>query len=110
MAKYAYCRVSTDAQGESGVSLKAQDTITQKIGLRIDDVWGDARFPERIERTGYFVDVHSAYRCGFFERPAGRKLLDVLDDGDTIIMQRLDRGFRSVGDFCNFIEIGRAHV
>ena len=103
MAKYAYCRVSTDAQGESGVSLKAQDTITQKIGLRIDDVWGDARFPERIERPGYFVDVHSAYRCGFFERPAGKKLLDVLDDGDTIIMQRLDRGFRSVGDFCNFI-------
>ncbi|NCX55841.1 MAG: hypothetical protein EBW87_01375, partial [Burkholderiaceae bacterium] len=83
--KYAYVRVSTNAQEDSGVGLNAQDIVIQRLAASIPDDWGLTRFPHGVKRRGHFVDVTSAYTVSFFDRAAGKALLKVLDDGDTIM-------------------------
>lgn len=115
MRKYAYCRVSTDEQGVSGIGLAHQRAASLKMGERIPCLWGTELFPDAASakkgvvctEPGFFVDVVSAYRTPFVQRPAGRALVEILDPGDTIIFSRLDRGFRSVMDFCSFIKLAQ---
>lgn len=107
MRKYAYCRVSTDEQGASGIGLEHQRRMSLKIGSRFEELWGSERFPDVCSETGFFVDEISAYRVPFAKRPAGKALLEVLDPGDILIISRLDRGFRSVADFSNFIKLAQ---
>lgn len=107
--KYAYVRVSTNAQEDSGVGLNAQDLVIQRLAASIPDDWGLTRFPHGVKRRGHFVDVTSAYTVSFFDRAAGKALLKVLDDGDTIMMARIDRGFRTVSDFCNFMKVAKTY-
>lgn len=109
MKKYAYVRVSTLAQEESGVGMLAQELTTKRLGESIAEDWGMNRFPQGTRKAGYFVDVTSASSNPFFARPAGKALLNTLDDGDTIVMTRLDRGFRSVADFCNFLSLAKTY-
>lgn len=107
--KYAYIRVSTNAQEDSGVGMHAQEMTTQRLAAAVDDDWGITRFPHNVKKRGYYVDVTSAYTVSFFDRAAGKALLKVLDDGDTIMMTRLDRGFRTVIDFCNFMKVAKTY-
>jgi len=105
MTVYAYCRVSTDEQGVSGISLIHQETVCLKSGNATGEKWGNDRFPETCSRPGFFVDVVSSYRTPFDKRPAGKALLDALDPGDVIVISRVDRAFRSTLDFCRFLKL-----
>ena len=97
---YCYLRVSSKRQGESGGSLKNQE----KQCLRMAKI---ARLSLGIaccdleNRTGLFVDIdQSAWRKRFDERPAGKALLKTVQPGDSIIVHKIDRAFRSMTDFC----------
>jgi putative DNA-invertase from lambdoid prophage Rac len=87
MASYGYCRVSTIAQAESGQSLAVQRRQIQGWamlqGLHLSKVY--------IERG-----VSGSTPLG--ERPEGRELLSRLKSGDTVILPKLDRAFRSALD------------
>lgn len=83
-----YCRVSTDAQGESGAGLEAQQaTISAEANRR---GWGDVRV---------FVDVASGKSTR--RRPQLAAALDVLADGSArvLVVAKLDRLSRSLLDF-----------
>lgn len=84
MTVYAYCRVSTGGQGESGLGMEAQQT----------------RIAEECERRGWeptFVcEVESGKNMN---RPLLQEMLQQLDSGDVVIAAKLDRLSRSVYDF-----------
>lgn len=105
MRVYAYCRVSTDEQGISGISLVHQESVCLRLGQESGLLWGKERFPATCKREGFFVDVQSAYKKPFAKRPAGKALLECLDPGDTLVVSRLDRAFRSTIDFCSFLDL-----
>jgi putative DNA-invertase from lambdoid prophage Rac len=84
---YGYIRVSTNNQVENGMSLDDQKRQIQLYGevhkLKVDKV-----FTERGVSAG----------VEFYKRPTGKKLMEVLQDGDVIICAKLDRMFRSCLD------------
>lgn len=85
MKVYGYVRVSTDDQENS--------LANQMETLRADAV----RRGLTIEHIFVDEDV-SAYDVQLRDRPAGKKLWDILDSGDTVLLCKLDRVFRSVVD------------
>lgn len=79
---YLYARVSTDKQ-ENGRDAQVQ---------RLKDWAGDS--PHEL-----FVDEDvSAYSVPLNRRPAGKQLCDRLQRGDTVVVTKDDRAFRSVLD------------
>lgn len=74
---YGYCRVSTPAQEKDGHSLEAQSDELYRQGAEI--IWSDTF-------TGTRTD-----------RPQFQKLLGVLQAGDTLLVTKIDRIGRSVG-------------
>ena len=84
---YGYIRVSTNNQVENGMSLEDQKRQIELYGevhkLKLDKV-----FTERGVSGG----------VAFYKRPAGKKLMEVLQDGDVVICSKLDRMFRSCLD------------
>lgn len=102
----AYLRVSTDQQASKGLSLMAQGDVVMKRAIRLGLTFKDCSCDKlKYPRPGYFVDAaESAYTTRFEKRPAGGKLLENLEEGDTVIVSRLDRGFRSVVDFITVTE------
>ena len=84
---YGYIRVSTNNQVENGMSLDDQKRQIELYGevhkLKVDKV-----FTERGVSAG----------VEFYKRPTGKKLMEVLQDGDVIICAKLDRMFRSCLD------------
>lgn len=87
MPVYGYARVSTNRQIENS-SIESQIEAIR------------ARFPG----VAVFVDDGVSGSVPLFERPAGRELNAKLCEGDTIVLAKLDRGFRSVEDFCRTLE------
>jgi DNA invertase Pin-like site-specific DNA recombinase len=84
MAIFGYARVSTDGQ-----TLAAQDAALKAAGC-----------------TKIFAEKISGARS---DRPQLAKLLKSIDDGDTIIVTRLDRLARSTRDLLNTLHaIGKA--
>ncbi len=83
MMKYvAYYRVSTKAQGASGLGLEAQNTCVE---CRIDSIGG--------ELVGEFTDIESGKRD---DRPQLKAALEVCKrEGATLIIAKLDRLSRS---------------
>lgn len=81
--KYGYARVSTRGQVTDGNSLEAQEKILQEHGA------------EQI-----FVDSFTGTKI---DRPEFTKLLSVLQSGDTLIVAKLDRFARSVGQATELI-------
>lgn len=73
---YGYCRVSTKGQAKDGNSLEAQEKALKEAGAI--EIYADAF-------TGTKAD-----------RPNFDKLLKVLQDGDTLIVTKLDRFARSM--------------
>ena len=110
MTTYAYCRVSTDKQQKSGLSLREQ--ITQVVnyakfkGLDLGNL-------RKIEFDGepmdcprnIVVETESASRKDFSHRPGGVWLGERMKRGDQIIFPKLDRGFRNVKDLLGMLEI-----
>ncbi len=101
--KFAYLRVSTAEQGRSGVGLNAQEATCLRLGNSVQCPWHHERYPEACQRSGFIVDEISGYKNALGNRPGGRKLLNLLQPGDSIIMSNIDRGFRSLLDFCGFV-------
>ena len=87
MAVYAYVRVSTIRQASEGESLETQQRIiagyAQMHDLKVDQVF--------LERA-----VSGSTPLGY--RPQGKALLAALRPGDSIIIAKLDRMFRSALD------------
>lgn len=92
---HGYARVSTISQVDSGLSLEAQQkqlkAYFELLRVRLDPnplAWGDV-----------FVDPGiSGYKIPFARREAGGALNARLQQGDHLIISRLDRAFRRVAD------------
>ena len=88
MAAYGYVRVSSAEQaGDDRTSLETQRrkvaAVAELSGLDLARV---------IEEPGVSGGTALA------ERPGGRELLGLLQRGDTVIVSKLDRGFRNAAD------------
>jgi len=98
-----YLRVSSAEQKKSQIGLMAQSNNVKAMAdlkqLKMRDQSCDSEVFV-LPRQGYFVDeAVSAYRIPLDKRPAGSAMLQALQRGDTLIVSRLDRAFRSVADF-----------
>lgn len=103
-----YVRVSTVEQGKSGLGIEAQVKTIEKIGEKLRDPWGTARYPDEGDwYEGFFMDHCSAYTGTFMNRSGVKALIAQLEPGDTLIVSRLDRLCRNASDFCKFIELAR---
>ena len=92
-AVYGYCRVSTDQQRDSGISLDEQ---ARKIEARALEMgWNLARV---------FVDAGVSGSIPFARRPEGAKLLAALRPGDVVVAAKMDRCFRSAFDALQVIQ------
>lgn len=81
--KYGYCRVSTKGQEKYGNSLEFQENLLREHGA--EQIFCDSF-------TGTKID-----------RPEFSKLLSILQSGDTLIVCKLDRFARSVGQATQLI-------
>lgn len=86
MTTYAYTRVSTTEQVD-GTSLDEQERKARGVAM----IRGE-------EITEVFSDAGVSGSVPLEDRPAGKKLLDVLKKGDTLIVAKLDRIFRNATD------------
>lgn len=82
---YGYCRVSTKHQAKDGNSLEAQKTALKANGATEETIYIDSF-------TGTKLD-----------RPQFTELRKVLKKGDTLIVTKLDRFARSVGQASELI-------
>lgn len=80
---YGYCRVSTRGQAKDGNSLESQQNILKENGAEI-----------------LYTDSFTGTKM---ERPELDKLLSKLQDGDTLIVTKLDRFARSVSQATELI-------
>ena len=87
MNTYAYTRVSK-ADSENGTTDNQIHLIRSQ--LDIDMV---------------FSDVNISGSMPFIERPEAKKLLSYLNKGDTVVIAKLDRGFRDTADCLNTVNL-----
>jgi DNA invertase Pin-like site-specific DNA recombinase len=89
---YGYPRVSTKKQVKSQLGLRAQQRMIEdyyRLRLRAQKVrWGRLYADKGV----------SAYRQRLIHRPNGRKLMEILEPGDHVIVPKVDRAFRSSAD------------
>mgnify|MGYP003403395800 CR=1 FL=1 len=83
MRVFGYVRVSTNRQIDNSSCAAQAEAIVR-------------RFPDVAE---VFQDDGVSGSIPLFERPAGKALRDQLRPGDTLVISKLDRGFRSTEDF-----------
>lgn len=76
MTTYAYLRVSTDQQTQSGAGLEAQEDACRRCA-------GDL--------GGVYRDEGVSGKTGLDKRPALLELISALDKGDTLIVAKRDR-------------------
>jgi DNA invertase Pin-like site-specific DNA recombinase len=93
MRIYAYLRVSTSEQASNGDSLATQRQ--QIAGYAMMRGW---------EVTEFFVDGGVSGSVPLAARPEGKRLLEVVEKGDVIIIAKLDRAFRSAADALGTLE------
>jgi DNA invertase Pin-like site-specific DNA recombinase len=89
MTLYAYARASTDKQEESP---DVQKGLIQR--------WALVQGHGKLQASDFFVDIDVSGSTPFVERKAGGALYRRVRRGDTIIVARMDRAFRSMADFC----------
>jgi DNA invertase Pin-like site-specific DNA recombinase len=90
---YGYCRVSTDRQADSGISLDEQE---RKIKARCMEQGWD------LEHV--YIDAGVSGSTPLGKRPEGAKLLAALRLGDVVIVAKMDRAFRSALDALTVIQ------
>ncbi|TWT07328.1 recombinase family protein [Planococcus sp. CPCC 101016] len=73
--KYGYCRVSTAGQSTNGNSMEVQEAAVKSAGAEI-----------------VFKDVYTGTKT---DRPKFAELLSLLEEGDSLIVTKLDRFARS---------------
>jgi DNA invertase Pin-like site-specific DNA recombinase len=96
---WGYCRVSTDRQADSGISLDEQQ---RKIEARCTEHgW-------QLEHV--YVDAGVSGSVAAQQRPQGARLLVALRPGDVIIAAKMDRCFRSAFDALATIESFKSRV
>lgn len=78
MAKYGYVRVSTVSQSKNGNSLENQI---------------NALVAEGVDRDNIFSDTYTGTKM---DRPEFSKLCSILNEGDTLVVTKLDRFARSM--------------
>jgi DNA invertase Pin-like site-specific DNA recombinase len=84
---FGYCRVSTDQQRDSGISLDEQQ---RKIEARaLENGW-------QLERV--YVDAGVSGSTPLGRRPQGARLLAAVKPGDIVCAAKMDRMFRSAFD------------
>lgn len=92
MAVFGYVRVSTLQQATEGESLETQKKqvlgYAESRGLKLDPV-------------NVFVERGISGGAEFKSRPEGARLIEGLNEGDTVIFPKLDRGFRNTRDALN---------
>ena len=84
---YAYTRVSTQKQGESGVSLQQQKEAIEHYALR-----------NNLSVTQWFEEQETAAKQG---RPIFSRILNLLKEGsaDGLIVHKIDRSARNLKDW-----------
>lgn len=89
----AYCRVSTDEQASSGVSLAAQEAKLRAYALAMD-----------LELVR--VESDAGVSAKTLDRPALQRALASLsaDEADALVVVKLDRLTRSVRDLADLLE------
>lgn len=92
MTAYGYVRVSTVEQAE-GNSLAAQERKVRAA----------AEFNGETFDT-LFSDAGVSGGISLFDRPASKRMIDVLKPGDMVIAAKLDRMFRSAADALEWME------
>lgn len=86
---YGYFRVSTSRQAEDGYSLEGQKAAIAKYAAE-----------KGFGKVEFFVDPGaSASKIPLANREAGRLLVERIRTGDRVIIPKIDRAFRSFGDF-----------
>lgn len=96
----AYPRVSTEEQKRHGLSIEAQTEALQ--------AWAEQR---HLTISRFYNDAGNSARKPYHKRPAMMELLADVEAGkiDLIIFTKLDRWFRSVGEYYKVQEILDAH-
>jgi DNA invertase Pin-like site-specific DNA recombinase len=84
---YGYARVSTQGQSDSGISLDEQQRKIE--GRCLENGW----YLERV-----YTDAGVSGSTPLSRRPEGAKLLHAVEAGDTVIVAKMDRMFRSALD------------
>ena len=92
---YGYVRVSTDEQVKSGISLETQK---QQISEFVREKYNR-------DVTEFFADEGISGTHAVLDRPASRKMTDVIDEHDVVICTRLDRLSRSSSDLLGLIPV-----
>lgn len=91
MRVFAYCRVSSKAQGDSGLSLESQEARIRAYCVALG-----------FDLAGVFVEVASA---ASFDRPVLKRAIDSCQlERAGLIVTKLDRLSRRVKDFCAIID------
>lgn len=86
---YGYARVSTVEQA-TGTSLDEQERTIRAVAQALD--------PSADATLEMVTDPGVSGSVPFHERPGGGWLLDMLLPGDTVVVSKLDRAFRSAKD------------
>ncbi|HHJ4553991.1 TPA: recombinase family protein [Klebsiella variicola] len=87
MKTYAYTRVSK-ADSENGTTDNQIHLIRSQLDIDM-----------------IFSDVNISGSIPFIERPEAKKLLSCLSKGDTVVIAKLDRGFRDTADCLNTVNL-----
>ncbi len=92
---YPYIRVSHDDSKKSGLSPEVQFE-------RCKAYWKYRLEPQGIplfESERLYDDAVSAYKLQLRRRKAGRRLMELLQRGDHVLLARVDRAFRDLHDY-----------
>jgi putative DNA-invertase from lambdoid prophage Rac len=92
MTIFGYTRVSTAEQANNGDSLETQ----QKIIIGYVQSRG-----EEIDPSNIYVEAGVSGSIEFSKRPEASKLYELLQNGDILIIPKIDRGFRNIRDALN---------
>lgn len=100
MRVFLYVRVSTEEQAIHGLSIEAQQMALEE--------WAKAGGHKVI---GTYVDAGISARKPASKRPALQRLLNDVraDRGDMVVFTKLDRWFRSVGQYYQVQDVLEAH-
>ena len=90
---FIYSRVSSTDQVENGQGLRDQQVrgVNYFVGSLMCK---GVELKENVKDEGV-----SAYKVDFFDRPGGKYLASQLDRGDHLIVDKIDRLWRSLADF-----------